>query len=37
MKGSLGNEEGQYYDGILHKVTLAEGFYLQTTEVTQGQ
>jgi formylglycine-generating enzyme required for sulfatase activity len=37
MMGSPGNEEERDHDEIQHRVTLTQGFYLQTTEVTQGQ
>lgn len=35
--GSPPNETGRDKDETQHQVTLTEGFYLQTTEVTQGQ
>ena len=34
--GSPTNEEGRYLSETEHLVTLTNGFYLQTTEVTQG-
>lgn len=37
LMGSPENEEGRYNRETLHKVTLSKGFYIQTTEVTQGQ
>ena len=37
MMGSPENEPGRDSDEIQHKVTLTKGFYMQTTEVTQGQ
>jgi formylglycine-generating enzyme required for sulfatase activity len=37
IMGSPKSEEGRYNDEIKHKVTLTKGFYMQTTEVTQGQ
>jgi formylglycine-generating enzyme required for sulfatase activity len=37
MMGSPENEKGRYDRETLHKVTLTKGFYMQTTEVTQGQ
>jgi formylglycine-generating enzyme required for sulfatase activity len=37
MMGSPKNEPGRYDNETLHKVTLTRGYYLQTTEVTQGQ
>ncbi|MCP4104022.1 MAG: SUMF1/EgtB/PvdO family nonheme iron enzyme [Desulfobacteraceae bacterium] len=37
MMGSPESEKGRYYDEIQHQVTLTKGFYMQTTEVTQGQ
>jgi formylglycine-generating enzyme required for sulfatase activity len=37
MMGSPKNEPGRHDDETLHKVTLTRGYYLQTTEVTQGQ
>jgi len=37
MMGSPENEAGRYNRERLHKVTLTKGFYMQTTEVTQGQ
>jgi len=37
MMGSPSTEEGRDIDEYLHKVTLTKGFYMQTTEVTQGQ
>jgi formylglycine-generating enzyme required for sulfatase activity len=35
--GSPSNEEGRSDDETQHSVTLTRGFYLQTTEVTQGE
>ncbi len=35
--GSPSDEPGRRNDEILHKVTLIKGFYMQTTQVTQGQ
>ncbi|MEA1946117.1 MAG: formylglycine-generating enzyme family protein, partial [Thermodesulfobacteriota bacterium] len=35
--GSLEEESGRYDNEIQHKVTLTQGFYIQITEVTQGQ
>jgi formylglycine-generating enzyme len=35
--GSPRSEQGRYDDEAQHPVTLTKGFYLQTTEVTQGQ
>ncbi|MEW6671323.1 MAG: SUMF1/EgtB/PvdO family nonheme iron enzyme [Thermodesulfobacteriota bacterium] len=35
--GSPLSERGRYDDERQHQVTIADGFYLQTTEVTQGQ
>jgi formylglycine-generating enzyme required for sulfatase activity len=37
MMGSPETEEGRYSRELLHEVTLSKGFYMQTTEVTQGQ
>ena len=37
MIGSPANEPGRGYDETQHRVTLTQGFYMQTTEVTQGQ
>lgn len=37
MMGSPEDEPGRDDDEKQHKVTLTKGFYLQTTEVTQGQ
>ena len=37
MLGSPSSEPGRENDETLHQVTLTKGFYLQTTEVTQGQ
>jgi len=37
MMGSPENEPGRSSDEKQHQVTLTKGFYLQTTEVTQGQ
>ncbi|MBC8177922.1 MAG: formylglycine-generating enzyme family protein [Desulfobacteraceae bacterium] len=35
--GSPTEERGRFDDETRHRVTLTKGFYLQTTEVTQGQ
>ena len=35
--GSPENEPGRDSDETLHQVTFAQGFYIQSTEVTQGQ
>ncbi|MEW6080004.1 MAG: SUMF1/EgtB/PvdO family nonheme iron enzyme [Thermodesulfobacteriota bacterium] len=35
--GSPSKEQGRYGDEVQHPVILTRGFYLQTTEVTQGQ
>ena len=35
--GSPASEEGGIADETQHSVTLTRGYYLQTTEVTQGQ
>ena len=35
--GSPGNELGRQEDEHQHKVTISKAFYMQTTEVTQGQ
>ena len=35
--GSRANEKGRDNDETQHRVKLTEGFYMQTTEVTQGQ
>ena len=35
--GSPTNELGRYRDETQHQVTLTQGFYMQTTEITQGQ
>jgi formylglycine-generating enzyme required for sulfatase activity len=35
--GSPEDEQGRYDNEIQHQVTLEKGFYLQATEVTQGQ
>jgi len=35
--GSPTSEPGRYDDETQHQVTLTKGFYMQTTEVTQGQ
>jgi formylglycine-generating enzyme required for sulfatase activity len=35
--GSPDDELGRYQDETQHQVTLTKGFYMQTTEVTQGQ
>jgi formylglycine-generating enzyme required for sulfatase activity len=37
MMGSPENEPGRYSDEKQHKVVLTQGFYMQTTEVTQEQ
>ena len=37
LMGSPNTEEGRYGDDTQHEVTLTRGFYIQTTEVTQGQ
>jgi formylglycine-generating enzyme required for sulfatase activity len=37
MMGSPQDEAGRKDDETLHKVTISEPFYLQSTEVTQGQ
>ena len=37
MMGSPNNELGHDSDETQHRVTLTKGFYMQTTEVTQGQ
>jgi len=37
MMGSPSNEPGRDDDETQHQVTLTKGYYLQTTEVTQGQ
>ena len=37
MMGSPSNEEGRDSDERQHQVTLTRGFYLQATEVTQGE
>ena len=37
MMGSPSSEEGRDLDETQHQVTLTRGFYLQTTEVTQGE
>ena len=37
MMGSPSNEPGRGSDETQHQVTLTQGFYMQTTEVTQGQ
>lgn len=37
MMGSPPSEKGRYDNETQHKVTLTKGFYMQTTEVTQGQ
>ena len=37
IMGSPASESDRYSDEIQHKVKLNDGFYMQTTEVTQGQ
>ena len=37
MMGSPENEPGRYHDETQHSVVLTKSFYIQTTEVTQGQ
>jgi formylglycine-generating enzyme required for sulfatase activity len=37
MMGSPEDETGRYDDEHQHKVTITKAFYMQTTEVTQGQ
>lgn len=37
VMGSPAKEPGRFEDETLHKVVLTQGFYFQTTEVTQGQ
>jgi formylglycine-generating enzyme required for sulfatase activity len=37
MMGSPVTEKGRKFDETQHKVVLTNGFYMQTTEVTQGQ
>lgn len=37
MMGSSKDELGRYDDEVQHSVTLTRGYYIQTTEVTQGQ
>ena len=37
MRGSPEHENGRFDKERLHKVTLTRGYYLQTTEATQGQ
>ncbi|MBF0227946.1 MAG: SUMF1/EgtB/PvdO family nonheme iron enzyme [Desulfobacterales bacterium] len=37
MMGSPPDEKGRYSNEVQHQVTLTKGFYMQTTEVTQGQ
>jgi sulfatase modifying factor 1 len=37
LMGSPVTEEGRYDDETQHKVTISKTFYMQTTEVTQGQ
>ena len=37
MMGSPKNEEGRFNNEDQHKVTISKAFYMQTTEVTQGQ
>ena len=37
IMGSPSNESYRENDELQHRVTLTKGFYMQTTEVTQGQ
>jgi formylglycine-generating enzyme required for sulfatase activity len=37
LMGSPPEEPGRYEDEIQHRVRLTQGFFMQTTEVTQGQ
>jgi formylglycine-generating enzyme required for sulfatase activity len=37
IMGSPSKEPGRYGDEARHQVTLTKGYYMQTTEVTQGQ
>ncbi len=37
VMGSSSSEKGMYNRETQHRVTLTKGFYMQTTEVTQGQ
>gem|GEM_PF-3057879 len=37
MMGSLSTELGRYDNEIQHQVTISKSFYMQSTEVTQGQ
>ncbi len=37
MMGNPSSESGRHNDEKQHRVTLKKGFYMQTTEVTQGQ
>jgi len=37
MMGSPEGESGRYDNEMQHQVTLTQGFYIQTSEVTQGQ
>ncbi len=37
MMGSPEDEEGRYYKEIQHQVILTQDYYMQTTELTQGQ
>jgi formylglycine-generating enzyme required for sulfatase activity len=37
MMGSPEDEPGRYDDEVLHEVTLTQPYYMQTTQVTQGQ
>ena len=37
MMGSPGTEKARNSDETQHKVTISKAFYMQTTEVTQGQ
>jgi len=37
MMGNPSSESGRYFEETPHRVTLTKPFYMQTTEVTQGQ